>query len=52
MQDLVLPTQSSLCAKLICSQYSLLYLPLSVSVWVSALGPMLIGFAVVAESWP
>ncbi|CAF9938534.1 MAG: hypothetical protein ALECFALPRED_007719 [Alectoria fallacina] len=37
--------------------YSLLYLPFSVSVWVSAmfaapaLGPMLSGFAVVAENW-
>ena len=39
------------------SQYSLLYLPFPVSIWVSAmfaapaLGPMLSGFAVVVENW-
>ena len=46
-----------LSARLTCSQYSLLYLPFSVAIWVSAmfaapaLGPMLSGFAVVAENW-
>lgn len=46
-----------LSAELTYTQYSLLYLPFSVSVWVSAmfaapaLGPLLSGFAVFAENW-